>query len=357
MFFYHLAGGPTWEVITEDTDLRDFQLLKTLIGRDVFWANVGWDCDKLNLPLGHKNYLVMVEGPELAWIEREAERLGRPIDVLGMVNDYGYSHPLVRYHPWIEWHYQTRRMIQAFPWAGKSDSCNIISALSARPTQSKIWVLVKLLRLFPQDQILVSLGANIEPKNVHGWKHTGCAELDDLTDEFVDKYLDKVSFSVDEFDAVKQDIKNNHNYNARPYRDVIFNINNESWHYSLHQVNERKFTWPGPFLTEKTMKCLLSETALINNGQFDTYRTLEDLGFKFDYNMDLGYDRLPENLDRARGLMTLLDNLSQMTVDQCAEATIDSRIHNRQHIVSGDFYDICEKKNLQTIAHLLENML
>lgn len=357
MSFYHLANGPRWSVIDENTDLGDFQLLKKLTNKDVFFANVGWTETDWHLPGGHHGYLVMVEGPEISWIEREAERIDRPIDVLGMVNYYDYAHPLVRYHPWIEWHYQTQRMVEKFVWQGKSQSLKLVSALAARPTQSKIWAAMALIKLFKEDQILVSLRADVEPKNVHYWQLSGRKELDQLTDKFVDDYLDKKSLEVDDFDFLNQTVDRNHDYNARPYRESIFNINNESWHYSLHQDESKDFIWPGPFLTEKTMKCLLSETALISNGQFDTYRTLEELGFIFDYGLDLSYDQLPGNLDRAQGLLDVVHKISSMSVSQCVDATNDSNLHNRRHIVSGDFYDICEKRNINVINDILEKIV
>jgi len=349
--FYHLSGSSTWEVISRSTPLRDFDLLESLADRGVFWANIGWGEQDRQLPLGHRAYLVMVEGPEMSWIERQTRHIDAPIMVLGMMNSYGYQHQGITYLPWIEWHYQTRAMLKAFPWQPKTRCDYLASALSARVSQSKIWGIMALMDHINPDQLLISVGANIEPKDVHGWEPTNNPVLDDLTDLFRKQYAGS-KISVDDFDLENQAATTNHDFRARPYSSVVFNINNESWHYSYTQTDNKQWIYPGPFLTEKTMKCLLSETAIISNGQFDTYRTLEALGLRFDYGLDLSYDADPGNLSRAQAMVEMIESLADHDLSYWFDRTSESRRHNRQHIVSGDFYDACQAINTRTLEQI-----
>jgi hypothetical protein len=346
--FYHLAGGPTWEVISQDTDLKHFHLLKNLVDQDVFWANVGWPEQHWQLPLGHRGYVLMVEGPEITWLEKQAARIDAPVIVLGMVNQYGYHCDDLIYVPWVEWHYQTKEMLAAFSWMPKTHCTHLVSSLSARVTQNKIWSTMALLDHVAEDQRLISISDRIDLKNVHDWTLTDNRVLDDLTQRYRRDLLGR-PLMIDDFDHHRQSISNNHDYTSRAYRDAVFNVNNESWHYSFKHTPDRRWTYPGPFLTEKTMKCLLSETAIIANGQFDTYRTLESLGMEFDYGLDLSHDTEPGNIDRAVGMVDLIACLGNHGVDYWFDRTWQSRRHNREHIISGDFYDACESINLRSL--------
>lgn len=346
--FYHLEDGHTWEVISKHTNFKHFHLLQNLIGKDVFWANVGWPQQHWELPHGHKAYVVMVEGPEVHWIEQQASRMHAPVIVLGMINQYDYYCSNILYVPWIEWHYQTKTMLQTFDWSPKTSCTHLISSLSARISQSKIWSTMTLIDQIDQSQRLVSNSDWVENKNVHDWKLTGNIRLDDLTVRYQQHLLGH-KLTVDDFNQQEQNSWINHDYTCKAYRDVVFNVTNESWHYSLHHAHDRQYTYPGPFLTEKTMKCLLSETAIIANGQFDTYRTLESLGMHFDYGLDLRYDCEPGNIDRAVGMIDLISQVSKHDRAYWFDRTWMSRKHNRQHIVSGDFYDACESINLNAM--------
>lgn len=349
--FYHVAKGPTWAVIDDDMHFGHLTQLKSLIGQDVFFASIGWDQQDWTLPKGHRAYLVMVEGPETSWFVKQTQIVDAPIFVLGLANNYGFSHSGIHYFPYIEWHNQFQDMLDSFVWPGKSRCEFMISSLSARITQSKIWASMAIMDYLPKDHFIMSLNDRVELKNVHDWQKTQNASLDQLTNQFQNHFFGK-TLSVDIIDFNHQTLEKNHDYTAFPYLKCVFNVNNESWHYSYHYENGRDFCWPGPFLTEKTMKVLLSETALISNGQFETYKTLESLGFKFDYGLDLSYDLIPGNIDRAIGMIELIKRLNDHDIDTWFDRTLDSRRHNRQHIVSGNFHDICESLNRSSVEKI-----
>lgn len=353
--FYHLERGPTWKVISDQMDVGHFGLLRHLYDQDIFFANIGWQEQEWMLPPGHRAYMIMVEGPDTAWVLKQRQHITAPIFVLGMVNNYGFAVDNVLYVPWIEWHYQCREMLKRFPWSGKPTCKKVISSLSARVTQSKIWSSMTIVNSLPADSYIISLSNKVEEKNVHSWIPTNRPALDVLTQQYRESYLDH-ALVADRPDLHQQTPVINHDYTSRPYVDCVFNINNESWHYSYHQDNHRAFCWPGPFLTEKTMKVLCSETALVANGQFDTYRTLESLGFQFDYGLNLAYDAETGNLDRALGMIDMLNVIGLYNADYWFERTYHSRCHNRLHITSGDFFDVCESINQKSLDSIKQRL-
>jgi hypothetical protein len=113
--------------------------------------------------------------------------------------------------------------------------------------------------------------------------------------------------------------------------------------------NEEQYIWPGPFITEKTLKCLLGGTAFIPIGQFETYQTLQNLGLQFDYNFDTTWDLDPGNLSRAESIINLIDDLNQYSPTELASKTWDSSRHNQNYILNGDFCKHCQTINLNTI--------
>jgi hypothetical protein len=116
----------------------------------------------------------------------------------------------------------------------------------------------------------------------------------------------------------------------------------------------QEYIWPGPFITEKTLKCLLGATAFIPVGQFETYKTLTSLGLQFDYEFDITWDLDPGNLSRADSIIKLIDNLNEYTIDQLLTKTEQSTKYNQNHIVSDNFFNQCEQKNNESIAQIFK---
>jgi hypothetical protein len=141
------------------------------------------------------------------------------------------------------------------------------------------------------------------------------------------------------------------------YQCCAINVTNESFYNSDGwDTNGRSFTYAGPFLTEKTLKCLLGETAFIANGQFQTYSTLRSLGFEFDYNLDLSYDNIKPDLDRLIAIFGLIQSLQSMDTMEIFENTRGSCLHNKEHVLSGKFYSISEKINQETVQYIYNNI-
>jgi hypothetical protein len=123
------------------------------------------------------------------------------------------------------------------------------------------------------------------------------------------------------------------------------------------QEGDRKYTLPGPHISEKTFKCLLGRTAFIPVGQYDVYRTLSDLGMKFDYGLDLSFDQEPGNLDRLSKTVMLIQEVSQYSAIELYEMTQVSSEYNQELVLSGEFYNSCDRLNLQSIEQIKKALL
>jgi hypothetical protein len=205
-----------------------------------------------------------------------------------------------------------------------------------------------------KESSLIVLNSWLEEKNVHGWQATGNAKLDQLTQTFRDCYQG-LEIKIDNFDNATQ---NQQNITGNPwqplYQDCAIHFTNESFHYSGMVEGEKQYIYPGPFLTEKTLKCLLGGTAFVPVGQFETYHTLEMLGLQFDYDFDTSWDLDSGNLSRTESIINLIDNLNQYSVEQLLSKTQESTQYNQNYILSNNFFDRCQQKNKESVAQIFD---
>jgi hypothetical protein len=328
----------------------------TFVALFMMWPSM----DGYQLPLGHDLYVVSFnfEPFDVDWIQQQSLRIDAPIIVLNEGSAYDFPLPQnVYFFPFYTWHIQIERILHFHPKPTLSTkpSRYLCSAICSRLTQSKILIFSAMVRFLGLDRCLLKLGTWLEPKNVHFWHDTGDAEIDDLIHYFRDTWLGrelKVDDWVDERD-------NNYRSNSDPwqpfYLDSALHFTNESYHYSFMSDQWGAATRPGPNISEKTMKPLIAGTAMIPVGQFDTYRTLSDLGFVFDYGeLDLEWDKKSGNLDRLRGIMDLIRSLHDYQPSDIDVMTKFSRQHNQSHVFSGDLRRRCEMINDKTVAEIFK---
>lgn len=220
------------------------------------------------------------------------------------------------------------------------------SALTNRVTQSKAIVFSALTSLLNEQEFVGSLNHNYNHnllKNVHNWQLSSNVTCDKHTKNFVDSWLDKkVSLPYD--DGIEG------SYNNSAYLNSALNFTQESYHYSyMTDSTGRGHIEPGPFVTEKTWKCLVSKTAFIPVGQMHTYRWLNTLGLKFDYGeLDLDFDNDSGNLTRLEKIVNLIDSLHQWSAVDLYEMTRASTKYNCDYVQSKDFWNLCEQSNAET---------
>jgi len=304
-----------------------------------------------NLPYGYDYYIVSfhLEVIDIAWLKRQ--KVSGPIIVLADGQSYNFEIPGVHFLSFFYWHHQLNQMQEWFGVKEKTIPTYKFSAVCNRVSQSKVWVTTKLLET-AKDSSLIVLNSWIEEKNVHNWNLTGNKKLDQLTQSFRDHYSGQ-EIKIDEFD---NDTQNQQSITGNPwqplYQDCVIHFTNESFHYSRMVEDDKEYIWPGPFITEKTLKCLLGSTAFVPVGQFETYRTLTNLGLNFDYDFNTAWDLDPGNLSRAERIVDLIDDLNQYDVAQLTNKTQRNNEYNQNYIISGKFFDQCQRKNEESIVQI-----
>jgi hypothetical protein len=190
----------------------------------------------------------------------------------------------------------------------------------------------------------------LKEKNVHYREKTGVDVLDLLSETFFKKYFGQ-KFIVDEF------VNGKHNFQSvtanpwtAPFPEAALHFTNESFHYSAMGDT----VLPGPFITEKTLKCLVGNTGFVPVGQFDTYGTLAKLGFDFSYQFDTTWDADPGNLSRLVKIVELINTLTNYNATEIFEMTRESSNFNYEHVWSGNFNTTCQEKNNTTIDTILK---
>jgi hypothetical protein len=330
----------------EQIDFTYVECLRDL-GGDVFFALwqrwPSFDA-RSDLPLGHELYVISfhLEPLDIDWLLIQSGRLGVPVIVLSDSEHEDFPWPdNVHQYQYYHWHHQIDTIKRWFPTQVSKNINYKASAFCNRITQSKLWIFTALVEYLGDDHCLLKLDDWLEEKNVHHREHTGQKELDNLADMFWKKYWGQ-KYKIDSFDNITQ---NHQSFTADPlsraYRESAINFTNESFHYSLmddHIV-------PGPFLTEKTLKCLVGGTAFVPVGQYNTYGSLGKLGLKFEYGFDLSWDNDPGNLTRMRSIVDFIRQMSKYTAQELFEITAVSTVYNKDMVWSGEFRQRCQIHN------------
>lgn len=307
-----------------------------------------------DLPADYDYYIVSyhLEAVNLPWLQQQAAQINKPIIVLFDGNSYDTVIPNVHFIPYYYWHEQLEQLIRWFGIKEKHIPEYKFSAVCNRVTQSKVWTTTKLLETARATSLIV-LNSWLDEKNVHSWQPTGNSKLDQLSTVFQNKYQGK-TIKIDDFD---NDSMNQQRITGNPWQPLIDNVainfTNESFHYSL-MMDPDRYIWPGPFLTEKTLKCLVGGTTFIPVGQFETYHTLSQLGLEFDYGFDISWDTDPGNLSRAASIIDLIDHLNQYDITKLVELTQASSKFNQNWIVTGQFAQQCQRRNQESTEKIFE---
>lgn len=333
------------------SDCEELPWIKNL--KDTTWLALWQRWPTHDLPLGYDSYVVSfhLEPVHVDWLDRQCDRIDVPIIVLFDGSYYDWPHrdnliPLCYFY----WHQQADSIMR---WHGKQHQIQpktyLASAVCHRITQSKLMIFTALAEYLDPALTRLVLGTWLEEKNVHHKQPTGHAELDGLSEIFWSKYFGK-EIRHDVFDESQNFQAYTSNYQVPFLTESAVHFTNESYHYSLMGEHTR----PGPFITEKTLKCLVGGHAIIPVGQFDTYQTLSRLGFQFDYKFDTTWDADPGNISRLTGIVNLIKSLRFYEPDELLIATKDSTEHNLDHVNSGSFAKICENHNESTVNYVLD---
>jgi hypothetical protein len=345
------------DIIDQDTDWHFwYPWLKNLKNTQTFvHLSAGWSKDK-SWPMqpdpGYDQYILSGDAGLPGWAEHVANLYDRPVFAIDLPEVYQESqHKLVHCIPNIYYHKQ----IEIYkPYITATTAKEIIykaSALTSRISQSKI-IVFSALKKFLKDSCFYSLHNRVELENVHYWQATQNKHLDDLTRHFQQHWIgQEITIPNDTGDQLSAQ--------NPAYTQSALNFTQESFHYSYMYDAEKNYSeiLSGPFITEKTFKCLLSQTAFIPVGQFRTYEWFKLAGFKFDYGIDLSFDQDPGNVTRLAKIVDLIQDLSNHSAQDLFEMSRPSGQHNHAMLFSGEFFDFCETSNASNLSLLYEKIL
>jgi hypothetical protein len=299
-------------------------------------------------PPGADYYIVYGDSMMFGLAEQIAKANQAPVFQLSApLVESNFSTELVTYLPYTTDHQRIN---------GVPRECSITkdikykaSALTDRVTQSKAIIFSALTSMLNEQEFVGSLrNGNNLLKNVHYWEMSGNKLCDHYMQNFIDHWKNKQMSMTDDNSKAES-------YNNPAYINSALNFTQESYHYSYMMSSGKSYIEPGPFLTEKTYKCLLSKTAFIPVGQYKSYQWLESLGMKFNYGeLDLSFDQDPGNLTRLEKIINLIKSLSLWTAVELYDMTLDSCAHNYDHIMNGNFWKRCEDHNQSTINTLTQ---
>jgi hypothetical protein len=346
---------PKMVVGTHNTcDFSSVEWLRQLPNNTYYALWLRWP--NFDLPMGYNLYIVSfhLEPVDVEWVTKQASRVNAPVVVLSDLNYYEYQFPKnVTTYTYYYWHVQLEKIKQWFPNKIEKHLKFKASAFCNRITQSKMIVFTALAEHLGSHALL-KLDDWLEEKNVHYRNSTGIKQIDDVADIFWAKYFGK-KYSIDQFDNRQDNVQlKTSNPWTSAYQECVFNFTNESFHYSYMTADQHEFVYPGPFLTEKTLKCLAGGTPFIAVGQFDTYASLINLGFKFDYGeLDLAWDQDPGNLTRLSSILDIILDFKKYNIADLDEMSRESTNYNFDHVWSNKFYDMCELFNKRTIESII----
>lgn len=310
-----------------------------------FWCH--WHTP--DLPNGYDYYLVTyhIETIALDWIKNQ--KVDGKIIVIFPGRDYDLQVEGVEFVGYTELHNDLNKMID---WFGvkelSSHKQHKFSTVCNRVSQGKVWTTTQVLESEPNSLVILNPDW-IEDKNVHNWELTGFEFLDNLTNTFREKYINlKLSDGFKDF--------SNQQSNSNPwqplYTDAALHIVAGSFHYSWMG----NYTYPGPDIDEKTLKCLLAGVPFLPGMQFEVYDYLSQFGLRFDYEFDTSFDNDSGNLTRFEKLCKLIDELSNWSIEDIVAATQDATKHNKEHIVSGKFAEQCDQYNQKQIEKIYDEL-
>ena len=138
------------------------------------------------------------------------------------------------------------------------------------------------------------------------------------------------------------------------YANTLINFTNETDSYGYHNDGINEYIRPGPYLTEKTFKSLISGTIMISVGQPFIYDFLRnDYNLPLNYAIDLSYDNLKGDFDRLFELRKLIETLASTPLADLIDSNIDICETIQHTLLDPDYIIELKKFNQQQDEKIL----
>jgi hypothetical protein len=211
-----------------------------------------------------------------------------------------------------------------------------LSSLSNRVNEYRAFITLKLM---DQKDVFVTWNAKYIQNMDIGYifSSTGRSKRDALL-----KNIDQLQNPINQekFTHPIGSIADDWSYSA--YSETLVNSINETKEVSYHADIG---ILPGPYLSEKTWKPLLYGNGLLFTGQFNTCKTLSELGFVFDYPWSNAYDDLPGDLDRLEIIFDIVDRILGMSHSSIESGIKDSVEYNQHFFNSEKIIQTIDQRN------------
>jgi len=279
-----------------------------------------------DLPSGYNYYILVYNGAvDLKWIKTQKKRLPGKFAVVSTARSTLNIKDL-EFFTFVNWHkYKST-------WTANPNKTHKFSIDTGTLSQSSIWIVSKLLD-HNKDCIFDLDVFSANDENLNEWGFTSNNYLDDLTEQFRNKY----------------------NFNIKPVASLnsaalYFAIT--GFQYSFMMDEFKPYIYPGPYISDNILDCLSSGQAFIPCGQFEIYKTLKDYGFDFNYGFNTQWDSDRGNLTRFSSICKLIDELAEFSINDLLELTKESTAANQEHYYSQAFNDACDNQNTYNIKEL-----
>lgn len=349
-------------------------IIKDSIVHDLYdnWHSVDWGdtyfvlhmpaighYENVQIPSNVKKLIITchTEPIDIEWLRELA--LADPERQICLLFDGLYAPPSpfypanIKILPWLSWHFQIQRMIDAFGFRSHLEMPKFwASSLCNRSAQFKLYVTAYCVMQGYTDRMLISHHGIVDKPTDIDHLRTGHPLLDQLSD-----IIDALPImTIDHTCRHQRDLPNAENRNWRypQHTDCVFNFTNEGFHYSLKSTNHGEVVWPGPDLSEKTWKAILAGQAILPIGQFGTLKALQQLGLRFDYELDLTYDSIPGDLTRILQSFGVIDTIMNSSLDDLIDRTKSSCLDNLDWVASGNFAKQCKLINQTSLVYICD---
>ena len=268
-----------------------------------------------------------------------------------VINDYNFSSknvfPVISAHRTFGKGYLNK--VQYTPWKDRTYS---ISSLSSRFEPHR-WIITGVLNLLKRSDIVFSFH-NDYPKSydidqfIQSAKYICNFEVSNTLKESIQDLISRA--------PIVPDGMHNPRPNGKRTNDTFIYDQCELGIYVDSRINltmEGQFvdTGYGCNITEKTMKCLATGCFPIHIGQSGFYKFLSHMGFDFDVDIDLSFDKLSGDC-RKQKLQMLIDLIKNININESLER-VTQKNYNWFH---NDWYNYCEQLNTPILQQLKETI-
>jgi hypothetical protein len=218
-----------------------------------------------------------------------------------------------------------------------------ISSLSFKKTQYRALVTAFLLSNMKNDSIVSWHNSDENPTSAQ-WIQTFRSNslFESIDWEILDHahLLDNFSWDLNDPEYNLKDI------NIPAYNNCLFNAINETHNFGYFNDGTTSYNRPGPYLTEKTWKTLLTGCIPINSGQPGLFQWLDQAyDIPTNWNTPTKYDCCIFDFDRAVQLLEVLETIRNQPLSQLIESNIDYCQEVQDKLLDPGYLEQIYKKN------------